>query len=699
MIYVENTGNYPQRVFIPREEAGKLNLRGYQFQNKQYNIDKNGQYYIYPDPGFDGITAGTINVSVPTSGGSAVLTSTTLTDNGEYHPGPGVDGYSAVTVDFNTQPYIDQGYQEGEQAGYSSGYTAGEAAGEEAQKAKLEPLTATTNGHYSNEDGYSDVYVNVESGGDYSSGYTDGMAAQKALLTSTTITDNGTYQREDGWNEVVVNVPQSTGGSAVLTSTTLTDNGEYYPDPGVDGFSAVTVDFDTQPYIDQGYQEGYTAGEAAGESAGYQNGYADGEAAGEEAQKALLTSTTITSNGTYQREDGWNEVTVNVQGGGGSVLTAGTFSNNGVFTPPQGTDGWSAITVNVPTSAGTIIPITGSTIQEYQANSTGLYSFNITTADTLHRLIISFPQTGVTHISAWYSDGNGDVEPTKLFDYSAATAWINSMTIDGGTPIAPTQYYTFGDSSWHHVVFDMTYGDAGLNFNNCTALTRIDLSEMYNTETPSFTNCEQLGEFSMPRAETIPLGAFNGCTSLSIDVHQTFPLLKDIGVSAFTESGVYSLGDVKLNSIGGEAFRNCDTLGNCNLTYVKTIGIMAFANTTFSEAYMPAVNNYSIGSSCFRTNTNLSFIYFNTDENGGTADGTIHYEAFYNCSNLTQIQVNGEVKPPVIVDSNGDPTSTPLHTISSLNGVLDLNGLGQYSRAWHDFADTYLPGWTIQEAS
>jgi len=667
MIYVENTGNYPQRVFIPREEAEKLNnLRGYQFQNKQYNIDRNGQYFIYPDPGYDGITAGTINVSVPTSGGSAVLTSTTITDNGEYHPGPGVDGYSAVTVNFDTQPYIDQGYQEGEQAGYSSGYTEGEQAG-------------------------------------YSSGYTEGEAAgeqtQKSKLASFTATTNGHYTREDGWNDIEVLVPQSTGGSAVLTSTTLTDNGEYHPDPGVDGFSAVTVDFDTQPYVDQGYQEGYTAGEAAGESAGYQNGYADGEVDGANAQKALLTSTTITSNGTYQREDGWNEVTVNVQGGGGSVLTAGTFNNNGVFTPPQGTDGWSAITVNVPTSAGTIIPITGSTIQEYQANSTGLYSFNITTADTLHRLIISFPQTGETHISAWYSDSNGDVESTKLFDFSAATAWINSMTIDGGTPIAPTQYYTFGDSSWHHVVFDMTYGDLGLNFTDCTALTRIDLSEMYNTEVPNFRNCEQLDDIRMPRAETIPLGAFKGCTNISINVQQTFPLLKDIGVSAFTESGVYYLGEVKLNSIGAEAFRNCDYLQDCPLGKVKTIGSMAFANTSFNDAHMPTVNNYSIGSMCFYSNSNLNSIVFNTDDDGGTADGTIQYEAFHNCSNLYQIIVNGQVKPPVIVDSNGDQTSTPLHTISSHNGELNLNGPGQYSRAWRDFADTYLPGWTIQESN
>lgn len=607
MIYVKNETNQ-QRIYIPRNDGS--NSQDIHLQRKDFNITENGDYPIAPDSGYDGISGGTISVDV-----------------------------------------VGPGYEEG----YQAGYTEGETAGEATQKAKLASFTATTNGHYT---------------------------------------------REDGWNEVEVLVPQTTGGTSVLVPLTADTNTTYYPaEYQADGFSEVEVNVDTQPAYDEGYQQGYSDGEVAGEAAGEQIGYANGYADGEEAQKALLSEFTASTNGVYTSENGYSAVTVNVQGGGGSVLTAGTFNYNGEFTPPQGTDGWSAITVNVPTSAGTIIPITGSTTQEYQANSTGLYSFSITTADTLHRLIISFPQTGETHISAWYSDGNGDVEPTKLFDYSGATEWINSITIDGGTPIAPTQYYMFGDSSWHRVVFDMTYSDLGLNFTDCTALTRIDLSDMYNTEVPNFRNCDQLDDIRMPRAETIPLGAFKGCTNISMNVNQNFPLLKDIGISAFTESGVYYLGDVKLNSIGAEAFRNCDYLQDCPLSNVKTIGSMAFAYTIFNGANMPYVNNYSIGALCFYNNSNLSSISFNTDEDGGTADGTIHYEAFYNCSNLYQIIVNGQVKPPVIVDDNGDQTSTPLHTISSLNGELNLNGPGQYAQAWRTFAATYLPNWTIQEVS
>jgi hypothetical protein len=258
MIYTENNSNFPQRVYIPRDREYLGGLAGYQFQRKDLDIHRNGDYYLYPDEGFDAITASTIHVEVPTDAQEAY-------DQGYQ------DGYEAG---YNTG--VADGYESGRTEAYAEGYASGFAAGVADQKAKLSTLTATTNGHYSSEDGYGDVYVNVEGGGgDYSSGYTDGMAAQKALLTSTTITDNGHYTRENGWNEIDVrlqipslhtaitengrvvylppegakgfdsveidvNVPQ-TGGTGVLSSLTVTENGNYAPEQGVDGFSAVTV--------------------------------------------------------------------------------------------------------------------------------------------------------------------------------------------------------------------------------------------------------------------------------------------------------------------------------------------------------------------------------------------------------------------------------------------------------------------------
>ena len=113
---------------------------------------------------------------------------------------------------------------------------------------------------------------------DYANGFAAGKAAQKAIddakITPTTaITHNGTYEANYGFKEVVVNVPSSG---------------------------------DCQEEIAEAYESGQTVG--------YNSGYTAGEAA----QKAKLTITAITENGTYEREDGFRQVVVNVQCSGGT---------------------------------------------------------------------------------------------------------------------------------------------------------------------------------------------------------------------------------------------------------------------------------------------------------------------------------------------------------------------------------------------
>ena len=627
MIYVDNNSNYPQRVYIPRDREYLGGLAGYQFQRKDLDVHRNGDYYLYPDEGFDGITASTIHVEVPT----------------------------------DAQEAYDQGY--------SDGYSSGVTEGEESQKAKLEPLTANTNGHYTREDGYSDVFVNVQSGGDYSSGYTDGMAAQKALLTSTTVTTNGRYTREDGWNEIDVNVPQS-GTGATMTAITATTNGEYYPSQyGVDGFSQVNVDLDTDAIYDQGFDDG------------------------EAAQKALLGTLTAVTNGEYTSETGYSAVTVNVpQTGSSASLSSQTFTNNGEYTP-QGFDGWSAITINLPTSAGTNIPLTATTVQNYAAANFGTYNFIHTSADTLSRLVIFFPQTGVTHIKAIYQDDNGWDYPTELFHVAQQLDWINSMTIDGGSPIAPSQFYSFGDSNQHEVVFDLRYADSWLSFYGCTALTSVDCSELAYNEAPWCYNCSKLWNVTMKQAEVIPMGAFWNCTNYSFSVEQSYPLLKKIGMNAFTNSSVYWLGEQHLDEIGAMAFEKCANLQDCNLRFVKTVGSQAFAETTFGEARLPSVSGYTVGGYCFYANTALTTVVIQESENG-----TIYNSAFNGCSSLANFNVYYESVPPVVVDTDGIQTSNPFTGVPAA-GILTLMSPGQYSQAWQTWAATYLPGWTVQESN
>lgn len=95
----------------------------------------------------------------------------------------------------------------------------------------------------------------------YDDGFESGVTEQKGLLITTAITENGTYSTENGYSSVVVNVPQT-------------------------GY--------TQQDLDNAYNSGHTSGVTE--------------------QKALLSSTTITQNGTYTRADGYSAVTVNVSG-------------------------------------------------------------------------------------------------------------------------------------------------------------------------------------------------------------------------------------------------------------------------------------------------------------------------------------------------------------------------------------------------
>ena len=119
------------------------------------------------------------------------------------------------------------------------------------------------NGTYTYDDrntqGYKPVEINVNVPVDdyYNSGFENGIVIQKAKLESITITENGIYNKEDGYDEVEVNI-------------------------------------DTQSYYDNGYN----------------NGYSEGVDNGIQEQKAKLESITITENGIYNKEDGYNEVKV-----------------------------------------------------------------------------------------------------------------------------------------------------------------------------------------------------------------------------------------------------------------------------------------------------------------------------------------------------------------------------------------------------
>lgn len=299
MVYLINSTD-PQQVYIPKNEPIPANYKS-QYE-KGYD---------------DGYAAGQSECpSCDVKDKSVVVSADTQT----VYPDSGYAGMSSVDID--ATDYGNGKYSEGYQGGYSEG--------EADQKARLSSATFVENGNYELENGWSAVTVqttcpppNLEdknfylesgftpttvtpsSGYDglssvrvedhgygqerYDAGVSAGEASQKARLSSTAFTQNGDYTLENGWSAVTVEVSGGTPCSLEDKQFGIFsgDAGvwEILPDSGYDGMSRVEV-------IDEGYGNGkYNEGVAA--------------------QKALLTSTAFTQNGTYTRTNGWSSVTVN----------------------------------------------------------------------------------------------------------------------------------------------------------------------------------------------------------------------------------------------------------------------------------------------------------------------------------------------------------------------------------------------------
>ena len=116
------------------------------------------------------------------------------------------------------------------------------------------------------------------------------------------------------------------------SNAVITENGDYAFESSADGLSRVdvSVNIDTQSYYDEGY--------SAGQTAGISEGIAQ--------QKAKLDKTTFTSNGTYTREDGWNEVTVDTPVVNNQDKVVDPSTNTQIITFDSGYTGIGKLTVN-----------------------------------------------------------------------------------------------------------------------------------------------------------------------------------------------------------------------------------------------------------------------------------------------------------------------------------------------------------------
>lgn len=180
-------------------------------------------------------------------------------------------------------------YNSGYTAGYDSGYTQGQ------DDCPLDCESAYESGY---TEGYQGGY-----GVGYQGGITKGMADQRALLGSQTFTSNQTATNPNGWSSVTVNVPHNVRlGTLVQTPlpSQLNSAGQW-----------------VEEFQSGGPNDGWGKVQL---SMGQMINY------GKEQQKALLSSTAITDNGTYTREDGWSSVNVQIRAKCPKLL--GSFSSD-----------------------------------------------------------------------------------------------------------------------------------------------------------------------------------------------------------------------------------------------------------------------------------------------------------------------------------------------------------------------------------
>ena len=94
------------------------------------------------------------------------------------------------------------------------------------------------------------------------------------------------------------------------------ESGEYeylrQRDPEGGLYRTVNVNINTKQYFLEGYDEGYELGMSESYPRGYEDGYGNGRTDGINEQKDKLTQITISENGVYANENGYNEVVVEV---------------------------------------------------------------------------------------------------------------------------------------------------------------------------------------------------------------------------------------------------------------------------------------------------------------------------------------------------------------------------------------------------
>lgn len=287
------------------------------------------------------------------------------------------------------------------------------------------------------------------------------------------------------------------------------------------------------PDVEDAYESGYTSGYTDGINAcsgscegiwedGYDSGYTDGQESvdctdyylsgktdGIAEQKAKLSSTAITENGTYTRPDGFSAVTVDVPQTGDryeegyadgeaaqkAKLAATTFTSNDTYLR---VDGWSAVTVNVPS--------------DFQEGYDSGYTDGLNACSGGNEDLIANLQ------GDYYVIPEGT---THLRDYAFEFTCFSSITIPNS--VAAIGNYAFlNNLCLTSITIPDSVNSLGTSvFNGCKNLVSAEIgSGCTSLPDSTFRNCGKLTGMTIPSTITsIRNGVFDKCSGLT---HLTF---------------------------------------------------------------------------------------------------------------------------------------------------------------------------------
>lgn len=418
---------------------------GVEFQKRKLEITgftENGRYIR--EDGYSEVVVNVNGGEVNNQSKSVIITqngSSVITHDAGY------TGLEQVSINVNVNTgHSDEEFIEQYQSGYTDGYS----------------------------DGKGDGFANGYNSG-YTTGITDGINTQKAKLAGITITQNGDYTKEDGYSAITVDV---VGQAPSLTTLSVTENGSYSP-VGFDGYSSVDVNVPSTGYTQEEYDEHY--------SLGYRQG--------QYFQKSLLTTTAITVNGTYTRDEGYKRVEVNVSPGTEIVLTGDTtLMDYGryYFDYDENTKIPNIIiNFNSTGTTGT----TGITVMNYTSTDGNLVTPNYINQTVMGRLISNTYENG---IGTFVFDKDIEVLDDYLF---TSCKTLRTITI-------PKKLKSIGER-------------IGNVFGNCKGLTEITIpSSVTSIANSSFFGCESLISVTcLPETPpTLGGGVFDGSKNAIIYV-------------------------------------------------------------------------------------------------------------------------------------------------------------------------------------